>query len=61
MCGAKEQNLAALLLPVEMMCSVWVVSDALAEDGRSMGIVAGHGCLAAMEMGALLQQNMRQE
>ena len=41
--------MAISLPPVEMIHSVWVVSDALAEDGRLMGIVAGHEHLAVME------------
>ena len=52
--GAEGWNAAALLPVVEMMCSAWVMSDALAEDGRLMGIVAGHGHLAVMEMGTWL-------
>ena len=36
-----------LLLLAEMTHSVWVVSDALAETGRSMGIMAGQGAVRA--------------
>ena len=50
-----------MLPSVKMMGSVWVMSNALAEDGRLMGIMAGHGCLAVMEMDTWLQQNMRLE
>ena len=53
--------MAASLPPAEMTHSVQVVSDTLAKDGRSMGIVAGHRCLAVTEMGAWLGWNMRLE
>ena len=58
---AEGWNAATSLPSAEMTYSVWVMSDASAEDGRLMGIVAGHGHLAVMEMGTWLQWNTRLE
>ena len=54
MCGAEGENKAALLPSAEMPCSIWVMSDTSAKDGRLIGIMAGHGCLAVTEMGTWL-------
>ena len=51
MCGP-ERSWAAVLLPsMEMIHSLWVMSGVSAEDGGSVEIVAGQGCMVATEMG----------